>query len=102
MVAMGVMMLEGHGMGSIVGETATSPITSRPRRANQPTDGTTPLDIRPEAMGLSWDQLEEGLRSMQAYVNEVGLWHSIAHDATITDGFITDLRKKLNNAYANK
>ncbi|MGI9507094.1 MAG: iron-containing alcohol dehydrogenase [Geminicoccaceae bacterium] len=60
------------------------------------------LDIRPEAMGLTWDQLKEGLRTMRPYVNEVGLWHSIAHDAPITDGFISDLKKKLDQAYAHK
>ena len=59
------------------------------------------LDIRPEAMGLTWTQLEDGLRTMRAYVNEIGLWHSIAHDATITDGFVSDLRKHLDQAYAH-
>ena len=57
------------------------------------------LDIRPEAMGLKWDQLEEGLTTMRSYVNETGLWHSIAHDETISPGFISDLRRKLNSAY---
>ncbi len=60
------------------------------------------LDIRPEAMGLTWDELKEGLRTMRAYVSEVGLWHSIAHDAPITDGFISDLKKRLDQAYAHK
>ncbi|MGI9333553.1 MAG: hypothetical protein ACR2RL_10395 [Gammaproteobacteria bacterium] len=36
------------------------------------------------------------------YVNEVGLWHSIAHDATITRGFIRNLRKRLDQAYAHR
>ena len=58
------------------------------------------LDIRPQAMGLTWDQLEEGLLTMKAYVNKVGLWHSIAHDATISKGFISDLKNQLDNAYA--
>ncbi len=57
------------------------------------------LDIRPTAMGLSWDQFEEGLTMMRRYVNAVGLWHSIAHDATISPGFIADLKKKLLKAY---
>ena len=58
------------------------------------------LDVRPEAMGLSWDQLTEGLKTMKSYVNQVGLWHSIAHDAAISDGFIADLRRRLQLAYA--
>ena len=53
-------------------------------------------------MGLTWDQLEEGLKAMRGYVNEVGLWHSIAHDETISDAFIRDLRTTLDKAYAHK
>lgn len=60
------------------------------------------LDIRPEAMGLTWDQFEDGLRTMRSYVNEVGLWHSIAHDVTISSGFISDLRETLASAYAHR
>jgi len=60
------------------------------------------LDIRPEAMQITWDQLEEGLKTMKPYVNEIGLWHSIAHDATISDGFIKTLRTKLDSAYAHR
>ena len=60
------------------------------------------LDVRPQAMGLSWDQLTEGLKTMRKYVNEVGLWHSIAHDADISDGFIHDLKRRLEKAYPSK
>ena len=60
------------------------------------------LDIRPEAMGLTWDQLVEGLKLLRSYVNEVGLWHSIAHDVNISDGFIRDLQNRLNQAYQHK
>ncbi len=59
------------------------------------------LDIRPEAMGLTWDEVSTALKEMRAYVNSVGLWHSIAHDATITDAFIRDLRGRLDRAYAH-
>lgn len=60
------------------------------------------LDIRPEAMGLTWDQLDEGLKTMRRFVNSVGLWHSIAHDAEISDGFVQDLKSRLDAAYAFK
>ncbi len=60
------------------------------------------LDIRPEAMGLTWEQLEEGLMTMRAYVNEVGLWHSIAHDAVLTPGFVADLKDRLTRAYTHR
>jgi len=60
------------------------------------------LDIRPQAMGLTWDQLEEGLKTMRSFVNSAGLWHSIAHDARISDGFVRDLKSRLDAAYAFK
>ena len=60
------------------------------------------LDIRPEAMGLTWDELDHGLDDMRRYVNAVGLWHSIAHDAVISPGFKRDLRARLNSAYAHR
>ena len=53
-------------------------------------------------MGLRWEQLETGLTEMKSYVNSLPLWHSIAHDADITPGFIRDLRTKLDKAYAHK
>ena len=60
------------------------------------------LDIRPKAMGLTWDQLVEGLKMLRGYVNEVGLWHSIAHDLNISDGFISDLKGRLDKAYQHR
>jgi len=59
------------------------------------------LDVRPEAMGLSWDQAIEGLTGMRAYVRSQPLWHSIAHDAEITPGFVSDLKRRLDTAYAH-
>ncbi len=60
------------------------------------------LDIRPSAMRLDWQQLETGLKEMKGYVNKVGLWHSIAHDAVISDAFIRDLKARLDKAYAHR
>jgi glycerol dehydrogenase-like iron-containing ADH family enzyme len=60
------------------------------------------LDVRPEAMGLTWDQATEGLTGMRAYVKTLPLWHSLAHDVTITAGFIGDLKVRLDRAYAHR
>jgi glycerol dehydrogenase-like iron-containing ADH family enzyme len=59
------------------------------------------LDVRPPAMGLSWDLAAEGLTGMRAYIRTLPLWHSLAHDAEITPGFIADLRRRLDRAYAH-
>jgi glycerol-1-phosphate dehydrogenase [NAD(P)+] len=60
------------------------------------------LDVRPPAMGLTWDQAAEGLTGMRASVNTLPLWHSMAHDVTITPAFVADLRRRLDRAYAHR
>ncbi len=60
------------------------------------------LDVRPEAMGLTWDQAVEGLTGMRAYISGLPLWHSLAHDAEITPGFVADLKSRLDRAYAHR
>jgi glycerol-1-phosphate dehydrogenase [NAD(P)+] len=60
------------------------------------------LDVRPEAMGLSWDQAVEGLTGMRSYISGLPLWHSLAHDAEITPGFVADLKSRLQRAYAHR
>jgi glycerol-1-phosphate dehydrogenase [NAD(P)+] len=60
------------------------------------------LDVRPEAMGLSWPQLEDGLIAMRGYVRTQPLWHSIAHDVDVTPGFVADLKGRLAKAYAHR
>ncbi len=60
------------------------------------------LDVRPQAMGLNWAQAEEGLMGMRSYINSLPLWHSLAHDAAITPGFIADLKLRLDRAYERR
>ena len=60
------------------------------------------LDVRPQAMGLNWAQAEDGLTGMRSYVNSLPLWHSLAHDAAITPGFIADLKVRLDRAYGHR
>lgn len=60
------------------------------------------LDVRPDAMGLNWHQLEEGLKTMRGYISTLPLWHSLAHDVEITPGFIQHLKRRLAAAYAHR
>jgi glycerol dehydrogenase-like iron-containing ADH family enzyme len=60
------------------------------------------LDVRPEAMGLTWDQAADGLTGMRSYIATLPLWHSIAHDVPVTSGFLADLRTRLDRAYAHR
>ena len=39
------------------------------------------VDIRPEAMGVTWDDVGEAMRTLPAYVRDAGLWFSVARRA---------------------
>ena len=57
------------------------------------------LDIRPEAMGVTWDQMAEALIGLRDFVQGEALWHSIAHDLPITAAFVERLRANIEAAY---
>lgn len=57
------------------------------------------LDIRPEAMGITWQQVAEALTGLKAFVRDAALWHSIAHDVEITPAFVERLRRDIEARY---
>ena len=57
------------------------------------------LDIRPEAMGITWDEVAEALTCLKAFVHDAGLWYSIAHDVEITPAFVARLRHGIEARY---
>jgi glycerol dehydrogenase-like iron-containing ADH family enzyme len=57
------------------------------------------LDIRPQAMGLTWADVGAALAEMRGFVHRNGLWHSIAHDTAIAPGFVDRVRDAVEAAY---
>lgn len=57
------------------------------------------LDIRPQAMGVSWGQVENALLGLRDFVRDQGLWFGIAHEAGMTPQFVRDLRAVVEAAY---
>lgn len=57
------------------------------------------LDIRPEAMGVTWDDAAKALFNLQRYVKDKGLWYSIAHDTPITQDFVDTVRRNIEKVY---
>ena len=47
------------------------------------------VDIRPEAMGVTWDDVAEAVRTLPAYVRDAGLWFTVV-DAVPVDGSLVD------------
>lgn len=57
------------------------------------------LDIRPQAMGLTWDDVGAALAELRGFAHRNGLWHSIAHDTGIPPGFLGRVREGVEAAY---
>jgi glycerol dehydrogenase-like iron-containing ADH family enzyme len=57
------------------------------------------LDIRPSAMGVSWDEVGAALMGMRDFVVRNGLWHSIAHDVPIGPDFVARVRRGVEAVY---
>ena len=57
------------------------------------------VDIRPEAMGIGWDDVAGALGGIRSFVREAGLWYSILDEAEITPDFVAALRRRIEAAY---
>jgi glycerol dehydrogenase-like iron-containing ADH family enzyme len=57
------------------------------------------VDIRPEAMGISWDDVATAMTTLPDYVRQAGLWYGIAHDARPDAAFIKKVRDRIEHAF---
>lgn len=57
------------------------------------------VDIRPEAMEVTWDEVAETLFALRDFVRDQGLWYGIAHEAQIDRGFVARLRSRIEGLY---
>jgi glycerol dehydrogenase-like iron-containing ADH family enzyme len=57
------------------------------------------VDIRPEAMGVTWDDAAEAMRTMGTYVRDADLWFSVADVRPVTEEFIAGIREEIENTF---
>lgn len=57
------------------------------------------VDIRPEAMGVSWDDVAEAMLTLGPFVREAGLWYSIADARPIDAALVDIIRRGVERAY---
>ena len=57
------------------------------------------VDVRPEAMGVSWEDAEAAMRTLGAFVREAGLWHSIADERAVDAAVVAAVRDRVEAAY---
>ena len=59
----------------------------------------TGVDIRPEAMGITWNDVAHTLKNLPDFVRQAGLWYGISHDAQIDDIFVQGLKEKITDKF---
>ena len=57
------------------------------------------LDIRPEAMGVTWDDVAGALRGLADFVREESLPYGVAHDFPVDYAFCARLRRRIEGTY---
>lgn len=57
------------------------------------------VDIRPAAMGITWDDVSHALVNMREFVRQAGLWYGIFHEAEIDEAFAARVRADVEAAY---
>jgi glycerol-1-phosphate dehydrogenase [NAD(P)+] len=57
------------------------------------------VDIRPEAMGVTWDDVAEAMRTLREYVRSAGLWFTIADVREMDDEFAARVRDEIEAVY---
>lgn len=57
------------------------------------------VDIRPESMGVTWEEAAEAMRKMGWYTEQAGLWYTVASDRPVTEEFIAQIQKRVTEVY---
>ena len=57
------------------------------------------VDIRPEAMGVTWDDVAEALRTLPAFVRQADLWFTVADARPIGDDVVGAVRDGVTGAF---
>ncbi|MCY4260105.1 MAG: iron-containing alcohol dehydrogenase [Rhodobacteraceae bacterium] len=56
------------------------------------------LDIRPHAMGIAWNDVFAALKGLREFVHSQHLPYGIAHEFDVTDAFLDEARKRIEEA----
>jgi glycerol-1-phosphate dehydrogenase [NAD(P)+] len=81
----------GIVLGSVLHDSGADEMVAALARAG--------VDIRPEAMGVTWDDADAAMRTLGAFVGEAGLWHSVADERVVDAAIVTAVREQVEAAY---
>jgi glycerol-1-phosphate dehydrogenase [NAD(P)+] len=57
------------------------------------------VDIRPEAMGVTWDDVAEAVRTLPAYVRDADLWTTAVDVTPVREELVADVQTLVESAY---
>jgi glycerol-1-phosphate dehydrogenase [NAD(P)+] len=57
------------------------------------------VDIRPEAMGITWGDVAEAVRTLPGYVREAGLWFTVVDAVAVDDSLAERARAGIEATY---
>lgn len=57
------------------------------------------VDIRPEAMNVSWEDVFSAMRGLKDFVRQENLAYGIAHEFDVTDRFLCEAKDKIEGAF---
>ncbi len=57
------------------------------------------VDIRPEAMGVTWEDVSQAMLTLSRFVREAGLWYSVADVRPVDETLVERVRQGIETAY---
>jgi len=77
----------GVYLGALLQENEAEGTLARIRRAG--------VDIRPESMGVTWDDVANALHALPHFVEQNGLWYTVANERPFTDELVAHARRRV-------
>lgn len=57
------------------------------------------VDIRPEVMGVTWDDVDRALKQLPDYVKKAGLWYTVANAFTYSPDIVKHVRARVEAVF---
>jgi len=88
-----------HGQAVGLGIYLGSELQDNDAEAMLATLHRTGVDIRPEAMGVSWDDAATAMRQLATYVRFADFWFTVADARPVDDGLLDRARERLYDTF---
>ena len=88
-----------HGQAVGLGIYLGSELQDNDAEAMLATLHRTGVDIRPEAMGVSWDDAATAMRQLATYVRFADFWFTVADVRPVDDGLLDRARERLYDTF---